>query len=372
MPHLFRATFHDSGIPQAIEDLDGVIVEANAAFCRLLKYEDLVGTPCSTFVVGGHTDTVGAIEGLKGSRNLLLARKQYRKSDGSLIWVDVYLSGIYEGGRLKYVLGQILDQTIQQELEDSLQSRQDEIEKFAYVAAHDLREPLSNLVGFATLLRKRCGDGLHAQGKKWLEEVIDGAQVMARKVDDLLAFSRAGRNSPRGEFPLGLAVEEAKRMVVRQLRESGGSIDVLGDLPVVRGDRAMVAQIFQNLFSNSLKYRGAEPPKVTVQAEAHEGRWLVKVADNGLGFDAKTYGDRIFEVFQRLYTIDQYPGTGIGLAIAKKIVECHGGSIWSDSTPGQGATFFFTLRGCTKHDSPTHSPDRRRPINSRPDPGISV
>lgn len=221
---------------------------------------------------------------------------------------------------------------------------EEDLEQFAYLASHDLREPLTGLAGFATLLQSRCADQLTDDCKHFLRQIIDGTKRMEDKLEDLLAFSRVGRAMPTGSFPLGAAVEEARRALVRHIAETNAVIDIEGELPIIDGDRSMIAQVFQNLFSNSLKYRHKdEPPHVLVGAEPHdENNWRIKVRDNGIGFDMR-YKDRVFGIFQRLYTIEEYPGTGIGLAIARKIVERHGGTIWARSEPDQGATFYFTL-----------------------------
>lgn len=142
---------------------------------------------------------------------------------------------------------------------------------------------------------------------------------------------------------MGASVEEGRRALARQFLETGAVITIDGELPVVMGDRSMVAQIFQNLFSNSLKYQSEEAPRIVVQSEFDKGMWRITVSDNGLGFDSEQFGDRVFGIFQRLYTTEKFPGTGIGLALAKKIVESHGGSIWVDSIPDGGSSFHFTL-----------------------------
>lgn len=226
----------------------------------------------------------------------------------------------------------------------NVEQLEEDVGQFAYIVSHDLREPLMGLAGFATLLQKRCGDKLTPECRHFLDQIINGTKRMDAKLNDLLAFSRAGRTKPTGSFPLGAAVEEAKRSLVRRIAETEATIEVKGELPVVRGDRSMVAQVFQNLFSNSLKYRRKDVlPQVTVEAQVHEdGLWKVAVRDNGIGFDMR-HQDRVFGVFQRLYTVEEYPGTGIGLAIARKIVERHGGRIWTWSEPNAGAIFYFTL-----------------------------
>ncbi len=223
-----------------------------------------------------------------------------------------------------------------------IEQLEEDLEQLAYLASHDLREPLISMAGFATLVQKRC-TGLDSNCQHFLEQIVNGSKRMEQKLDDLLAFSRAGKASMTGTFPLGAAVDEARRSLVRKIAESGAILHVT-DLPLIRGDRSLMSQVFQNLFSNSIKYRKKkETPQIWVESRPQdEYHCIVEVRDNGIGFDVR-HQKRIFGVFQRLYTIDQYPGTGIGLAIAKKVVERHGGQIWTQSKPNEGATFFFTL-----------------------------
>jgi len=243
------------------------------------------------------------------------------------------------------------DKCYQKKLErqaDQLMEANESLEQFVHVASHDLREPLTGVAGFATLLRKRYGDELDDSGQHFLSEIIAGTKRMEQKIDDLLLLSRAGRGSPNGPFPLGSAVEEARRSLVGSFKQSGAALQT-GELPMVHGDRSMIAQVFQNLFSNSIKYHpeGVKPIiEVESQPDSDSEMVHVTVTDNGIGF-CMDHADRIFGIFQRLYTIEQYPGTGIGLAIAKKIVEKHGGRIWASSEPSKGATFHFTLQRAT-------------------------
>lgn len=340
---LFKATFHDSGVPQAIMDLDGVIVDANEALCSFLGYESLCGVPFQNLLAEESFAAFNPSEVLR-EEQVFLAHKEFQKRDGTKTWANIYYSAVNDYTQLTFVLAQVIDLTNEHAMELSLQKQQAELEKFAYIASHDLREPLTTVAGYATLIKKRCGAQLSEAGTLWLEEIIQGTQRMAEKVDDLLEFSRAGRETPHGEFPLGLAIQEGKRALARSFQETGGCVEVLGEIPVVGGDRSMIAQVFQNLFSNALKYKREEPPCITVSAEeSNNEMWQISVEDNGLGFDSNQFGSRIFEVFQRLYTVDKYPGTGIGLAIAKKVIERHGGEIWVESTPGKGSTFHFTL-----------------------------
>ena len=181
---MFNAAFHDSGVPQAIADMGGTVIEANEAFCEFLGYEDLKGTNCQDLLPEEVRTPDGyppAAKFLKGQKNFL-DRKQYVRKDGSRVWVDVYYSAVYEDEKMKYVLGQVFDLSNQHALENDLEGKQHELERFAYIASHDLREPLSTVAGYATLIKKRCKGELSESGEHWLGEVIQGAERMADKV----------------------------------------------------------------------------------------------------------------------------------------------------------------------------------------------
>lgn len=342
----WRAGFHDSFIAQAVVSVQDEILDVNDQFCQLFAStrNDLVGLLYRSLF---HPDEPLEVnlpeEFAEGHLQNWQTEQRYMRHNGLSFWGLVSVSVVRQEGVMVELIVQVQDISEKKQLEDDLKQGREDIEQFAYIASHDLREPLMTIAGFASLLQKRYGETLDERGKHVLEQILDGTRHMEKKIDDLLAFSRAGRTTPEGSFPLGLAIDEAKRSVVRAIEETGAMIIAQDDLPVIHGDRSMVAQIFQNLFSNSIKYRGAEPPVIQVSAEPYgDNYWLVTVKDNGIGFDPR-HKDRIFGVFQRLYTVEQYPGTGIGLAIAKKIVERHRGHIWADSVPGIGASFHFTL-----------------------------
>lgn len=221
------------------------------------------------------------------------------------------------------------------------------LEQFVYLASHDLREPLSGVAGYATLLQKRYAYALDPNAAHFVEMIVEGTKNMETKIDGLLSLSRINKGVLTGVFPLGAAIDSARRCLVGPLQKVEADFRVPLTTPMVRGDRGQIAQVFQNLFSNSIKYRNEAESKLIVEVSVEEcpespNMLKVSVKDNGIGFDMK-HADRIFGVFQRLYTMHQYPGTGIGLAIVKKIVERHGGKVWPESEPGKGATFFFTV-----------------------------
>ncbi|HLO75402.1 MAG TPA: ATP-binding protein [Magnetospirillum sp.] len=219
-----------------------------------------------------------------------------------------------------------------------------DLEQFAYVASHDLREPLRMVSSYLDLLERRYGSMFDQDGHEFIAFAKEGAVRMDRLVQDLLEFSRIGRHAnPPKPTPLGPLVENVLRVLGRSIDECQGQVIVPDVLPeiICCGDELFL--LFQNLISNALKFRTPDrPPEIRLGVERLDNAWQFSVADNGIGIQPD-YFDRIFLIFQRLHTRKQYEGTGIGLAVCKKIVERHGGRIWVQSTPGQGSTFLFTL-----------------------------
>ena len=225
---------------------------------------------------------------------------------------------------------------------EELKRSNSELEQFAYVASHDLQEPLRMISSYTQLLVRRYGDRFDKEAKEFMDYVVDGSSRMKQLIEDILAYSRIGT---RGRE---LAPVESEAALKRALGSLRGSIEASGatvtyeHLPPVNADAVQLAQLFQNLIGNALKFRGAGAPLVRVSATERADAWEFAVSDNGIGIDPEFFG-RIFMVFQRLHGKGEYPGTGIGLAICKKVVDRHGGRIWVESRPGAGSTFFFTL-----------------------------
>ena len=217
-----------------------------------------------------------------------------------------------------------------------------DLEQFAYVASHDLQEPLRKVASFCQLLQRRYAGQLDERADQYIEFASDGAKRMQVLINDLLAFSRVGRQGDEMEtVDLNRLVDRAAENVAGALEESGGTVEH-GDLPRVLGAPALLTTVFQNLLGNSLKFRGEDPPRVRVDAERDGGRWLLRFRDNGIGIDAE-YAERIFVIFQRLHARNTYPGTGIGLAMCRKILEHHDGSMWLDTDAGPGTVFVVAL-----------------------------
>ncbi|WP_229780695.1 sensor histidine kinase [Deinococcus malanensis] len=225
----------------------------------------------------------------------------------------------------------------------ALQRSNAELERFAYIASHDLQEPLRTITSFTELFMARSGDQLDARARHYLHFVQDGSARMKALIDDLLAFSRLNAERPPPRLvDTGEPVQEALARLADRIAVSGARVEV-GPLPAITGDAPQLAQLFQNLISNALKFqRPGVPPEVRVTAISEGEWWRFRIHDNGIGIEPQ-YSDRIFVMFQRLHGREVYEGTGLGLAICRKIVEAHGGSIGVESIPGKGSTFWFTL-----------------------------
>lgn len=237
-----------------------------------------------------------------------------------------------------------------EELEEKVRERTDELERsncelerFAYAVSHDLREPLRSVTGFLDLLKRRYQGRLDARADKFINYAVEGGERLDRMIVNLLDYSRIQRQEVSLE-PVDLA--DVWSVVVKNLQvllEETGPLLKHDPWPVVSGDEAQLTRLFQNLTTNAIKFCVRERPEIHIGVQKKPGHWLISFRDNGIGIGPE-YHDRIFQMFQRLHSVGQYPGIGMGLSICKKIVECHDGSIWLESEPGRGTIFYFTLK----------------------------
>jgi light-regulated signal transduction histidine kinase (bacteriophytochrome) len=218
-----------------------------------------------------------------------------------------------------------------------------DLEQFAYVASHDLQEPLRKVTSFCQLLQRRYHGQLDERADQYIEFAVDGAKRMQQLINDLLAFSRVGRTTDEFvEVQCDEVLDRALRNLESALEDAGAEIVRVTKLPAVAGDPSLLTALFQNVIGNAVKFRSDAPPRVEISAERSDGEWAFRVADNGIGID-EAYAERVFVIFQRLHAKERYPGTGIGLALCKKIVEFHGGRIWIDTAAPRGTAVCWTL-----------------------------
>lgn len=249
-----------------------------------------------------------------------------------------------------------------------LQRSNAELEQFAYVASHDLQEPLRKVTSFCQLLQRRYGGQLDEKADQYIEFAVDGAKRMQVLINDLLAFSRVGRTATGlGPVPGDAALAAATANLSAQIDQAGAVIEA-EPLPVVRAQPTLLSVVFQNLLGNALKFKGDRPPRILVTAERDGAFWSFSVTDNGIGIEPQ-YADRVFLIFQRLHDRAAYPGTGIGLAMCRKIVEYFGGRIWLDTDVTSGARFRFTVPALPDDEGTDGLPKWPRPGRRAPGRG---
>jgi PAS domain S-box-containing protein len=277
------------------------------------------------------------------------------KKNGEIIDVEITSHSIaFEGHRARMVV--VSDVTAYRRYEEQLQqlnidltrraeelaASNAELERFAYIASHDLQEPLRMVSSFLQLLQKRYGGRLDEKADQYIHYAVDGAERMKTLILDLLEYSRVGSGGEAfANVDTGVVLKEVANIFHGIIAAEGAKIDI-GPMPIVWGDQGQLTQLFQNLLGNALKYHGDRKLLIQVAAKEEPGFWQFAVKDNGIGIDPQFF-DKIFVIFQRLHTKTDYSGTGIGLAVCKKIVERHGGKIWVESVPGEGSTFYFTI-----------------------------
>jgi two-component system, chemotaxis family, sensor kinase Cph1 len=228
-------------------------------------------------------------------------------------------------------------------LANDLERSNAELKKFAYVASHDLQEPLNQVANYVQLLEMRYGEELDQDAIEFIGFAVEGVNQMQTLIDDVLIYSKVDiLGIEWGLTPLETALNRALSHLRSRISETE-AIVTFDPMPTIVADSTQLTQLFQNLIANAIKFRKPDQtPLIHISVNRQEDDWLFSIADNGIGIDPQFF-DRIFVIFQRLHTRDEYPGSGMGLTICKKIVECHRGKIWLTSTPGQGATFSFTI-----------------------------
>jgi len=297
-----------------------------------------------------HPEDIAACRAVFSER--FLARESFvieyrrRRYDGEWRWVlDNGIPRLDGQGSFLGYIGSCIEIHDRKEMEQNLRRANTDLEQFAYSASHDLQEPLRTVSIYSELIGLRYGEQLEGQGREFLSNVTSAASRMEMLVRDLHAYTQAASTDARPWHleDVAEAVEAARANLAAVIAESSAQL-TFGALPFVRVKKIHLQQLFESLISNAIKYRGDSPPLVRIDAVQQQNHWLFSVTDNGIGIDP-AYKERIFGIFKRLHTADKYPGTGIGLAICRRIVEHYGGRIWVESGSGSGSTFYFTLPG---------------------------
>ncbi len=352
---LYEGLFECAADPLILTDRQGYIVRANAEAERTFGYErgELAGQSLEILIperfraaheqhrqkyyFEGRTRPMGAGLDLFGLRK-----------NGSEFPVDIMLS-VNQAWDEPLAQAVIRDITERKQAQHELTVRAQELarsnadlENFAYVASHDLQEPLRMVSSYTQLLGERYRGKLDAEADEFIAYAVDGAQRMQVMIQDLLNYSRLTRKPAQMEpVDCNVVLGRALNNLQAAIQEIGAEISA-GPLPVIKGDASQLLQLFQNLIGNAIKFRGPRTPSIQVSAMMKRGDWTFSVQDNGIGIEPQ-YREQIFGMFQRLHTRKEYSGTGIGLAVCKRVVEGHGGKLWVESEPGKGSSFFFTL-----------------------------
>jgi PAS domain S-box-containing protein len=364
----FQSWFHDAPVACHEVDRNGVLLCVNQAECELLGFSEaeMVGRPIWDFMAPEDREKTrtGLLQRIADEQPLVPLEREYKRRDGSSVMMEIHQKRIRdEAGRPTGLRTFLLDITQRKRAEITLLEQADklsrsnaELEQFAYVASHDLQEPLRKIQAFGDRLKTKYEAGLGTEGLDYLTRMQNAAARMQILIQDLLSLSRvASHAKPFTSVDLGEVIHTVVSDLEMRLQDAKGRVEI-GALPAIWGDRGQMAQLFQNLIGNGLKFRKpGENPVVKIESQPQTlangaAGWQISVGDNGIGFDEK-YRDRIFQIFQRLHGRNEYEGTGIGLAICRKIVDRHGGSVTANSSPGAGAKFIITLPQQTPRDN---------------------
>jgi chemotaxis family two-component system sensor kinase Cph1 len=334
-------------------DKNGLVEEANLTACQMLSVErtSMIKKPFHLYVDKNSRDPfylyrqrvsqaaasqrceLTLVRKDKTVFDALLESIRLADAEGQFTLCRTAITDITERKTVENQLGLIREELVRSNKE---------LEQFAYMASHDLRESLRAVDGFMDLLGRQYKDALDEKGREYIEFARNGAKQMEDMLTGLLDYSRVqAQGKLLTPVPAQTAFNAAIADIGTSIAQSGAVIDC-DDLPTVLTDGRLLTQVFRNLVSNAIKFRGKQPPRIHVSAVRQDNTWQFAVADNGIGIEPQ-YTDRIFQIFQRLHTRKKYPGTGLGLAICKKIIERHGGKIWVESKPRVGSTFYFTI-----------------------------
>ncbi len=351
--YLYRNIVQEMNEGVATLTYNGTIFYSNAQLAILMEVplEKMSGQNFTDFVLSKDLEYYQTIfeRGLKTRSN---GEINIQTLNGNIIPVHISINTLDDLKGVYIVITDLSEQKHHEKLKyaheklnislEELKRSNYELQQFAYVASHDLQEPLRMVSSFSQLLEKRYKDRLDEDANEFIGFIVDGAQHMKLLIDDLLTYSRVTSHAKEFE---NVDLENVLDVVFSNLSfylEENKVIITKDSLPVVFADPSQMGQIFQNLISNAIKFHNGSTPKIHISSQKSETEWIFAVADNGIGIDPN-YQEQIFEVFKRLHTRNEYPGSGIGLSICQKIIQRHGGRIWVESKKDVGSTFFFTL-----------------------------
>lgn len=351
----FRNTFENAAVGMSHVGLDGRFLRVNQKFCNMVGYsrEELSGKTFHeiTWPEDLEADLQRVDRLIKGEIESVTIEKRYIHKDGRIVWVNLtgslqcdeelkpqHFVSIVEDISLR----KKAEETLNESLKDLERSNR-ELEQFAYIVSHDLKEPLRMITSYVQILNKRYRGKFDTKADEFMDFIVEGTTRMDDLLDDLLEYSRVGKKGdPFQPVDLNKVVKFTSDNLKRIISKSGAEIRY-SKLPTVTADEVQMIQVFQNLVGNAIKFRGSDPPRISISAEPADHEWTICVHDNGIGIDPK-HLERIFLMFRRLHGREKYAGTGVGLSICKKIVERHGGRIWAESEPGKGSKFCFTIK----------------------------
>jgi PAS domain S-box-containing protein len=334
------------------KDLSGTITSWNKGAERIFGYtrEEAVGRSITLIGAPGFcNEALHILERIKNGERVEHYETVRRAKDGRRVNISLSVSPIFDEAGVMVGASKIArDITERKIAEDALEKQASslvranaDLQEFAYITSHDLLEPLRTIRACTEMFLKKNGEKLTDDEKDLLQLVAAAGQRMSAMVSDLLGYSRMlTEDVPMANVPISEVLDWARNNLHLAVQTSNAQISCR-EMPIVRGNRIALVQLFQNLLSNAIKYRRSEPVEIRISAERKADGWLFAVRDNGIGIDP-TYHQCIFRLFQRLHS-QEFPGTGIGLTLCRKIVQAHGGKIWVESEVGMGATFFFTL-----------------------------
>jgi PAS domain S-box-containing protein len=350
----FRSTFEQAQVGVVLVSPKNKFIKVNEKFCRMTGYTAAELYEKSFAEITSNEDVnrdlTGVSELVRGEKDLYITEKKYIRKDGATFWAATNVSAVRKDGVLQNFAVIIEDISDRKKAEEDLASTLEklersnkELEQFAFVASHDLQEPLRAITGYLQLLDRKYSGKIDADADSYIKSAVSGAGRMRNLINDLLTFSRVeSREKELKEIDMNNVFDTVLYGLGNAINESAASV-TRTKLPSVMADETHMVQLLQNLIANGIKFRGADKPQIVVSAETKDKDIIFSVKDNGIGIE-KEYFEKIFIIFQRLHSRDEYPGTGIGLAICKRIVESYGGRIWVESEPGKGSAFYFTLK----------------------------